>query len=354
MSNIQNHDENERWDRVIARDSSADGTFFFGVATTGIYCRPSCPARRPKRENIRFFDAVEAARHDGFRACLRCKPDALDSSSPDQVMIRTVCQLISDVDTHLPTLEELSDATGVSPSHLQRRFKAIMGVSPRSYADEKRRQRFRTMLRDGDGVAGALYGAGYGSSSRLYESADTWLGMTPASYAKGGKGAVMRYTATETPLGRMIVAATDRGISFLGFGDDDADLLSELHHDFPEADIAADDQGLRDCVDIIVANFDSHSAQSGLPLDVLGTAFQAKVWQALRDIPPGETRTYGEIAAKLGKPKAARAVGRACATNPVSLVVPCHRAIGSNGSLTGYRWGVKRKRELLAREKTGK
>ncbi len=357
MTETQNHnntDHNERWDRVIARDASADGSFFFGVATTGIYCRPSCPARRPNRENVRFFDVAEAAVHDGYRACLRCKPDSLEATTPDQRMIHQVCELISDVDTHLPTLEELSEATGVSPSHLQRKFKAIMGVSPRAYADEKRRQRFRTMLRDGDGVADALYGAGYGSSSRLYETADTWLGMTPASYAKGGKGAVMRYTTTDTPLGRMIVASTERGISFLGFGDEDEDLIAELHHDFPDADISSDEQGLRDCVDTIVGNFDSHTAQLGLPLDVRGTAFQAKVWQALRDIPPGETRTYGDIAATLGKPKAARAVGRACATNPVSLVVPCHRAVGSNGSLTGYRWGVSRKRTLLDREKTGK
>jgi len=354
MTNSQIHSDDDRWERFVSRDASADGVFFTGVSTTGIYCRPSCPARKPKRENVRFYDAIEAAEHDGFRACLRCKPDALQSTSPDQDMIHNVCALISDVDTHLPTLEELYEATGVSPSHLQRKFKAIMGVSPRAYADEKRRERFRGMLRDGEDVTGAMYGAGYGSSSRLYEQAGSWLGMTPASFAKGGKGAVMHYTTTDTPLGRMIVAATDRGISFLGFGDDDDMLISELYSDFPAADISPDEKGLRDCVDTIVQNFNSHTTQVGLPLDVRGTAFQAQVWQALRDIPPGETLTYGEIAARIGKPKAARAVGRACATNPVSLIVPCHRAVGSNGSLTGYRWGVSRKRTLLDREKPRK
>ena len=214
-------DTDDLWQCVVTRDAAADGSFFFGVATTGIYCRPSCPARRPKRENVRFFRAREAAEMNGFRACLRCKPDAVENSHPNQILVHQVCQCIEETDTHLPTLAELAEATGQSPYHLQRTFKSVMGVSPRVYADERRRQRFRTMVRDGDDVTGAMYEAGYGSPSRLYEDADSWLGMTPASYAKGGKGATMRYTITDTPLERIIAAATERGIAFLGFGDND-------------------------------------------------------------------------------------------------------------------------------------
>ena len=347
-------DTEKLWQSIVMRDVTADGRFYFGVATSGIYCRPSCPARRPNRENVRFFRAREAAELDGFRACLRCKPDALEIRNPNQALVHQVCACISETETHLPTLAELATVTGHSPYHVQRTFKAVMGVSPRVYADEKRRKRFRAMVRGGDDVTGAMYEAGYGSPSRLYEDADSWLGMTPASYAKGGKGAIMRYAITDTPLERMIVAATDRGIAFLGFGSNDDVLLAELQGDFPLAEIAEDYDGLGDLIDKVVDSFDHHDKQIGLPLDVRGTAFQAKVWQALQDIPPGETRSYGQIAAVLGKPKAARAVGRACATNPVSLVVPCHRAVGSSGALTGYRWGVDRKRTLLEREKLAK
>ncbi len=322
------------------------------VRTTGIYCRPSCPARRPKRQNVAFYDVPEAAEMAGYRACKRCNPGSAEPHDPDLRMIRSVCRIITETEERIPTLEDLSSSTGVSPYHLQRRFKALMGVSPRSYADAVRRKRIRSMLKEGNGVADALYGAGYGSSSRLYENADSWLGMTPASYAKGGKGAHMHYAISDTPLGRMIVAATERGISFLGFGDNDDDLVAELSSDFPEARIERDSGALREALSEILENFDHLTPALDLPLDIQATAFQARVWQALRDIPPGETRTYQEIARTIGKPKAARAVGRACATNPVSLVVPCHRAVGSGGALTGYRWGVERKRELLDRERS--
>ncbi len=342
--------DEERWQRFSNRDRQYDGDFVVAVRTTGIYCRPSCPARRPKRENVAFYDLPEAAEYAGFRACKRCRPASAEPHDPDQHLIRAICKAIADMDDSIPTLDELSATTGVSPHHLQRRFKAVMGVSPRAYADEIRRRRVRSLLREGTGVADALYGAGYGSSSRLYENAESWLGMTPASYAKGGKGARMHYAITDTPLGRMIVAATDRGISFLGFGDDDQALESELRGDFPDAVIERDAGPLREMVSVILDNFDHQVPRADLPLDVRATAFQAQVWQALRDIPPGETRTYRDIAVTIGKPKAARAVGRACATNPVSLVVPCHRAVGSSGALTGYRWGVERKRKLLAHE----
>lgn len=344
--------DEQRWQRFNERDRQYDGDFVVAVRTTGIYCRPSCPARRPKRENVAFYDLPEAAELAGFRACKRCHPASAALHDPDQHLVRTICLTIADMEDGIPTLDALSVATGVSPHHLQRRFKAVMGISPRAYADEIRRRRVRLLLKEGTGVADALYGAGYGSSSRLYENAESWLGMTPASYAKGGKGAHMHYTITDTPLGRMIVAATDRGISFLGFGDDDQALESELRGDFPDAVIEPDTGSLQALLPIILENFDHQTPRADLPLDVRATAFQAQVWQALRDIPPGETRTYGDIAAVIGKPKAARAVGRACATNPVSLVVPCHRAIGSNGTLTGYRWGVERKRKLLVREQS--
>jgi len=344
--------DEQRWQQFAAKDRRYDGAFIVAVRTTGIYCRPSCPARMPKRENVAFYDVPESAELAGFRACKRCHPATIEPLDPDRQMVRAVCRVIAEAEDGLPTLEELSVAAGVSPHHLQRRFKAVMGVSPRRYADELRRRRLRALLKEGGGVADALYGAGYGSSSRLYENAESWLGMTPASYAKGGKGARMFFAFIATPLGQMIVAATDRGISFLGFGDDEQVLEAELRNDFPDAEIKRDEGSLQETLAIILDTFDQQVPRKDLPLDVRATAFQAQVWQALRDIPPGETRTYRDIAIAIGKPKAARAVGRACATNPVSLVVPCHRAVGSDGTLTGYRWGVERKRALLERERS--
>jgi len=345
-------DRDPRWRHVVDRDRQADGHFVFAVATTGIYCRPSCASRRPNPENVRFFDLPEAAEHAGYRACKRCKPDRADPETPDARLVREVCAVIAEYDERLPTLEELGEAVGLGPHQLQKRFTRIMGVSPRVFADQARRERARALLKEGDGVGDALYGAGYGSSSRLYENAGEWLGMTPASYARGGAGALLRYVLADCPLGRMIVAATERGVAFIGFGDDDGYLLAELQRDFPLAGIAADDGRLKAWIEAIQDELNGGPPARGVPLDILATAFQARVWRALRDIPAGETRTYGEIAAELGQPKAARAVGRACATNPVSLIVPCHRAIGTSGSLTGYRWGVERKKKLLAQEKS--
>ncbi|MEQ8667107.1 MAG: bifunctional DNA-binding transcriptional regulator/O6-methylguanine-DNA methyltransferase Ada [Rhodospirillales bacterium] len=350
MTNKTDMVPDPRWQRVMARDSLADGRFVYAVATTGVYCRPSCSSRRPKPENVRFYDAAEAAEHDGFRPCRRCRPDETAPETPDARLVRTVCQAIADADERLPTLAELGEAAGINPQHLQKRFKRIMGVSPRTYADEVRRGKVRVLLKEQNDVSGALYEAGYGSSSRLYENAGEWLGMTPASYAKGGAGALLRYVITDCPLGRMIVAATERGVAFLGFGDDDGYLLAELQADFPNAGIAADDGRMAGWIAAIRTELDGGAPAADVPLDVAATAFQARVWQALRAIPKGSTMTYGEIAEALGKPKAARAVGRACATNPVSLIVPCHRAVGSSGSLTGYRWGVERKKTLLDHE----
>ncbi len=353
MTNITTHmkmSSDERWQQVMERDSAADGIFVFAVSSTGIYCRPSCPSRRPKRTNVEFFHIAEAAEHAGYRACLRCKPADLELPDTDQQMVQSVCRFMAEQDEKVPTLDELARHTGMSAHHLQRRFTALMGISPRVYGDELRRHRIRCLLKQGGDVTGALYQAGYGSSSRLYENAHSWLGMTPASYAKGGKGATLHYALMDCQLGRMIVAATRRGIAFLGFGDRDNDLIAELRHDFPQAQIQPDDGMMKDWLVSILANFDHQIPSSDLPLDVRGTAFQARVWQALRQIAPGQTMTYGAIAHALGKPGAARAVGRACATNPVSLIVPCHRAVGSTGALTGYRWGVARKKKLLEKE----
>jgi len=341
----------ERWQHVVRRERIADGLFVFAVKTTGIYCRPSCPSRRALRENVVFYDMAEAAEHAGFRACLRCKPSDVKPVDPDRLLVQKVCRAIADTAQTMPSLADLARQNGLSGPYLQRRFKALMGISPKAYGDALRRRRVRSLLKEGDGVAGALYEAGYGSSSRLYENADSWLGMTPASYARGGEGATLKYAITECPLGRMIVAATRRGIAFLGFGDDDDALIAELRDDFPGAEINPDDGMMTQWIEMIMEDFDHHIPRADLPLDVRGTAFQARVWQALRAIPPGQTMTYGDIAQALGKPKAARAVGRACAINPVSLIVPCHRAVGSGGSLTGYRWGVPRKRRLLETER---
>ncbi len=343
-----------RWQQSVDRDSSADGQFVLAVKTTGIYCKPSCPARQPLRKNVDFYDMCEAAEHAGFRPCLRCKPTQVKPIDPDHQMVQTICRVIAENNESVPTLDALATHTGRSPHYLQRRFKAVMGISPKAYGNELRRRRVRNLLKQGEGVAGALYEAGFGSSSRLYENASSWLGMTPASYAKGGRGAVLNYVLSDCSLGRMIVAATRRGIAFLGFGDEDAALIAELNGDFPNAEIVPDDGMMMDWVTTILENFNHPTSELDLPLDIIGTAFQAQVWQALRHIAPGETKTYGEIAVSLGKPKAARAVGRACATNPVSLIVPCHRAIGQSGSLTGYRWGVPRKAELLETEKLAK
>jgi len=334
------------WNAVCDRDAGQDEKFVYAVATTGIYCRPSCKSRRPRRENVRFFAAVEAARSAGFRACRRCRPDDREGD-PRVALVRRVVAILDDRDGDVPTLAELAAATGVSASHLQRVFSRIMGLSPRAYADSRRHRRFRDKLRAGDDIAGALYESGYGSPSRVYEDAAARFGMTPATYKKGGLGAELRYAIADCALGRVIVAATKTGIAFVGFGDDDGQLKGDLRAEFPAAAIASDDGALGAWVTALVGHLAGRTRAVDLPLDVCATAFQARVWQALRSIPYGEHRTYREIAEAIGAPTASRAVGRACATNPVSIVIPCHRAVGSDGALHGYRWGLDRKRRLL-------
>jgi AraC family transcriptional regulator of adaptative response/methylated-DNA-[protein]-cysteine methyltransferase len=337
--------DEQRWQFVLNRDSQADGQFVTAVLTTKIYCRPSCAAKHPLRKNVRFYTSPAEAERAGFRPCRRCRPNEPDSQA-DQ--IQRLCRYI---EAHLAeplTLSELSKQANLSPHHLQRTFKKLVGVSPREYVEARRTDRVRKELKDGETVTASIYGAGFGSSSRLYEK--DRLGMTPGRYRQGGNGMKIGFTIVDSPLGRMIVAATERGVCFVGFGDDDKYLESELAKDYPSAEIRREGS-YRKWVNAIVDNIKGRQPHLDLPIDVRGTAFQQQVWNALRRIPYGKTKSYGEIAKSLGKPSAARAVGRACATNLVSVVIPCHRAVGSDGNLTGYRWGVERKEKLLGRER---
>jgi AraC family transcriptional regulator of adaptative response/methylated-DNA-[protein]-cysteine methyltransferase len=341
--------DDQRWRAVLARDPDADGLFVYAVRSTGVFCRPVCSSRRPRRRNVDFFAVAEAAARAGFRACKRCRPEAAEPPDPILAAVHGACCAIADADESIPTLAELGEVVGISPHHLQRTFKRVMGISPRQYGEALRLERLKDALKDGKPVAMALYGAGYGSSIRLYEKAPAHLGMTPATYAKGGKGAAIAFAIVDSALGRLLVAATTRGVCMVSLGDDDQALEDELRGDYPAAEIRREDGALGSSVDSVLAHL--YGATPNLPLDIRATAFQWQVWQRLCAIPAGETRTYAQIAAEIGKPKAARAVGRACATNPVSLVVPCHRAVGASDKLTGYRWGVERKKELLARER---
>lgn len=340
-------DEDTGWHAIETRDSRYDGAFVFGVRATGIYCRPSCPARRPLRENIVFFSVPDEARGEGFRACLRCKPD--ETSSRLQMVERAMRYLDEHADRTV-TLAELGEAAGVSPHHLQRTFKQVTGISPRAYADQRRIGAFKEQVRGRDDVTSAMYDAGFGSSSRLYERAPAQLGMTPGVYRRGGHGMQIGFTVVDCPLGRLLVGATERGVCAVYLGDDDAELEAALRREYPSAVVQHDDSGLNGWVRAIVDHLRGERPHLDLPLDVQATAFQRRVWDALRAIPFGATRTYGEVARMLGQPEAARAVAGACASNPVAVVVPCHRVVRGDGAAGGYRWGAQRKRALLSRE----
>ncbi len=343
------------WRAVLDRDPGRDGRFVYAVRSTGIFCRPSCPSRRAGRDQVTFYALAEAAARAGYRPCKRCRPERTEGAHPHIAMIQQVCRTLEDHDEGVPTLFELGAEVGMSPHHLQRLFKSLMGISPRQYAEALRLDRLKRGLKDGESVASALYGAGYGSSSRLYEKAPARLGMTPASYAKGGRGARITYAIVDHaglgPLGKLLVAATERGVCMAALGSSESGLEEELLEDYPLATLQRDDAGLSAWVTVVLDLAQGHPPHAGLPLDIRATAFQWRVFEQLSAIPTGETRSYGEIASALGQPGAARAVGRACATNPISMVVPCHRAIGSDGALHGYRWGIDRKKALLERER---
>ncbi|MBM3568646.1 MAG: bifunctional DNA-binding transcriptional regulator/O6-methylguanine-DNA methyltransferase Ada [Alphaproteobacteria bacterium] len=337
-----------RWRAVVER--RADPSFVLGVITTGIYCRAGCPARQPKRENVRFFDGSAQAELAGFRACKRCRPQAAMPLDPALPAIRRALAALDRAETP-PRLARLALVAGQSPAHFQRCFTRLVGVSPRAYWDARRLKGFKTRLRSGGDVTGALYESGYGSPSRVYEEVGMKLGMTPGAYAKGGQGQELGFAVAPCPLGLVLVATSARGVAFVALGDDAAGLEAELRRDFPRAAIAADRKRLGETVAQVVSYLEGRTPSLDLPIDVRATAFQRQVWDALRRIPSGETRSYAAVARSIGRPRAVRAVARACATNPVSLVVPCHRVVGSDGKLTGYRWGIERKRALLATER---
>lgn len=345
-------DEDACWRAVLARDPRSDGAFVYAVRSTGIYCRPSCPARRPQREQVLFFAMPAAAERMGFRPCRRCRPQQAATPDPQVELVQRACRYIEAHSNEPLTLAGLGAQFHLSPHHLQRTFKRIMGITPRQYAEACRLNQLKAQLRAGEAVTGALYEAGFGSSSRLYERAPARLGMTPATYRRGGQGVRIGYTIVDCPLGRLLVAATGHGVCAVSLGDSDADLVAALVHEYPAAAIERDDAGLSQWVSAILAYLNGQQPHLDLPLDVQATAFQWQVWEALRSIPYGSTRSYREIAQALGQPTAARAVARACATNPVALVIPCHRAVRQDGGLGGYRWGLERKRRLLEQERT--
>ncbi len=344
-------DDNEaKWNAVLSRDARFDGQFVFAVSSTGIYCRPSCPSRRPRRDRVSFFQLPEAAEQAGFRACRRCHPRNGRAIDPQSEMVQQVCRLVEDSEERL-TLATLSKQMGVSSFHLQRTFKKIVGITPRQYAEVCRTNKFKDSVRDGQPITGAMYDAGYGSSSRLYERAAAELGMTPATYRRNGTGAVINYAVAKCDLGCLLVAATKKGICAVRLGFFETELETALRSEFSEALIKRDDEELREWVSQILENLAGRSPNLNLPLDVRATAFQRLVWEALRAIPYGSTRSYRQVAQAIGRPSAVRAVARACATNPVALVVPCHRVIREDNSLGGYRWGLERKKKLLAEER---
>lgn len=342
-----------RWQAVLDRDPApACGPFLYAVTTQGVFCRPGCPARAPLRRNTRFFPDVAAAEAAGFRACKRCDPKG-ERAGIHAAAIRAACDLIEASET-IPSLATLADRAGYARHHFLRLFRDITGVTPRSYAESVRARRLSAALAEGARVADAVAEAGFGSESRVYEDTGRVLGMTPGAARRGGAGEVIRVALADSALGPLMIGATEAGICFIGFGEDAAALRGDVMARFPKARIDDAPEALADAVRQVVAFVAEPKAALDLPLDLRGTAFQRRVWEALRRIPLGETRTYSGLAAELGEPRATRAVARACAQNKISLAVPCHRVVGKDGDLTGYRWGVPRKRALLAGEKAAR
>jgi AraC family transcriptional regulator of adaptative response/methylated-DNA-[protein]-cysteine methyltransferase len=342
--------ETARWRAVVARDATADGRFVYAVTTTGIYCRPSCPSRQAKQAHTRFFDGAEAAEAAGFRPCLRCHPRAPSRAEANADLIATACRLLEEAE-EVPRLGDLAARIGLSPAHFHRLFKAATGLTPRAYAAARRAGRLRAELGQGESVTHALYAAGYGSAGRLYAESDAVLGMTPGAYRDGGRDVTIRFATGASSLGPVLVAMTDRGVCAILMGEEAEAPEAALARRFPRAAISGGDAGFADLVARVVALVEQPRRGLDLPLDLRGTAFQRRVWQALGEIPAGKTASYAEIAANIGAPGSARAVAGACAANPVAIAVPCHRVVRGDGALSGYRWGVERKRTLLAREK---
>lgn len=338
-----------RWEALVRRDRATQGNFVYGVTTTGVYCLPGCPSRLPNPGNIRFFDNCGQAEKAGFRPCKRCKPASSHGRNPRIGLIIEACKTIEESD-RAPSLKELADAAALSPFYFHRLFKMTVGITPRQYHREKRLARMRDQLSEGAPVTKALYNAGFASSSRFYENATEALGMRASRYRKGGQGMPIRFTTARSQLGWVLVAATGKGICAIDIGDDPETLRKGLLARFPRAEIQDKDPDFEELVAQVIALLESPRNNADLPLDIRGTAFQRQVWMALRDIPAGSTATYTEIAARIGKPKAVRAVANACASNEIAVAVPCHRVLRRDGKLGGYRWGIERKRTILEKE----
>lgn len=342
--------ENRRWQAVVDRDPNQDDKFVFAVSSTGVYCRPSCPAKRPRRENVAFFRLPDDAERAGYRACLRCGPRAIGGHRPTE-MVKAVCRYLEQHLDEPITLARLGKAFQQSPFHLQRTFKAVLGITPRAYADSCRMNQLKRNLRAGHSVTRAMYDAGYSSNSRLYERTSSQLGMTPDKYRRGAIAAPIRYTCADSPLGRMLIAATDKGICTIQFADSDEELEHGLKREFPFAQRKRDDLAMGSWRRDLLRQMRGQKLNGALPLDIQATAFQRRVWSYLQSISFGSTRSYGEVARAIGQPTATRAVARACATNPVAVAIPCHRVVRENGDLAGYRWGIERKKALLELER---
>ena len=349
--NISAHVAARYWRAALARDSGADGSFVIAVRSTHVYCRPSCPARRPFRQNVTFFRTREEAEKQGYRPCLRCRPDEI--AGPVALVQRAAGKLAESNEEGV-RLGALAAALGTTQATLRRAFLQVTGLNPRELAEALRIKRFKALLRAGKNITDALYETGYGSSSRVYERSDAQLGMTPATYRKGGQGMKIGYTIARSPLGKVLVAATERGVSAVYLGDAENAMIAELRQEYPRAEIAPATDSFQRWVREIVQRIEGKQPRLELPLDLQATAFQRRVWQELQRIPRGRTRTYSQVARSLGQPKAVRAVARACATNPVSIVVPCHRVIREDGTLAGYRWGLSRKERLLTQERAAR
>ena len=341
--------DESRWQALGKRDREADGLFYYSVRTTGVYCRPSCAATRPKRENVRFHATCDGAERAGFRPCKRCRPNEAPLAERQRDAVARACRLIENAE-EAPNLTDLAEAVGMSRYHFHRLFKTLTGVTPKAYAVAHRIQRVRNDLAQGATVTEAIYGAGFQSNGRFYASSTERLGMTPTAFRAGGAGATIRFAVGECTLGSILVAATEKGVCAIFLGDDPDLLARELQDRFPKAKLVGGDSAFEGWVAQTVGLVEKPALGFDLPLDIRGTAFQLSVWEALRQIPPGSTASYTEIAVRIGRPTAARAVAQACAANPIAIAIPCHRVVRTDESLSGYHWGVERKAELLKRE----
>ena len=343
-------EQDPRWQSVVDRDKGADGSFVFAVKTTGIYCRPSCPSRRAKPANVTFFDTPDAAEAAGFRPCLRCNPRGQSAAEANAQIIAEACRII-EAAPDMPKLDDLAARVGFSSHYFHRQFKAITGLTPRQWAAAHRARKVRTELQDMENtVTEAIYDAGFNANSRFYEASNKVLGMTPTAFRQGGKDTDIRFAVGETSLGAILVAESDRGICAIAMGDDPEALVHELQDRFPKANLIGGDADFEARVAQVVGFVEAPQTGLDLPLDIRGTAFQQRVWQALRDIPAGETVSYTDIAQRIGAPKSVRAVAQACAANKIAVAIPCHRVLRNDGDLSGYRWGVALKRALLKKE----